>query len=160
MLNKILAALDNSVMSKSVFEEALLIAKATQAHLRLLHVVPPEEETAQDHPVYLTSLKPCLSKEESHLAGDPLFTTYTHQSLTAGIQTEFFQYLGNPGQIICNFALVWESDLIVIGRQDALDFYELVLGSVSHHVVHHAPCSVHIVHYPRRVTINSLRASR
>ncbi|HEY9639674.1 MAG TPA: universal stress protein [Coleofasciculaceae cyanobacterium] len=150
MPNKILAALDNSVMSKSVFEEALSLAKATAAHLRLLHVVPPDEETAQDYPIYLTDLKPYLSKSESNLTlvRHP-FITYTNQSLTAGIQTEFFQYLGNPGQIICNFALIWESDLIVIGRQEALDLHRLVLGSVSYHVVHHAPCSVHIVNYPR-----------
>ena len=152
MPSKILAALDNSVMSKSVFEEALLLAKATEAHLRLLHVVPPDEETAQDQPVYLANLKPCLSTGEDHSAFRAYpFTAYTHQSLTAGIRTEFFQYLGNPGQIICNFALIWESDLIVIGRQDALALHELALGSVSHHVVHHAPCSIHIVHYPQHM---------
>ncbi|MDZ8053431.1 MAG: universal stress protein [Aulosira sp. ZfuVER01] len=39
MLQKILVALDKSTSRRSVFEEALALAKALQANLTLLHVL-------------------------------------------------------------------------------------------------------------------------
>ncbi|GAB1541198.1 hypothetical protein NUACC21_38680 [Scytonema sp. NUACC21] len=44
MFDKILVALDTSTSSRSVFEEAIALAKALRANLTLLHVLSPEEE--------------------------------------------------------------------------------------------------------------------
>jgi nucleotide-binding universal stress UspA family protein len=35
-----------------------------------------------------------------------------------------------------------EADLIIVGRKDRSGLEELLLGSVSSDVVHHAPCAV------------------
>ena len=42
-INKILVVLDRSELSKQVFEQALALAKVTQANLMLLHVLSAEE---------------------------------------------------------------------------------------------------------------------
>ncbi|MEO0350033.1 MAG: universal stress protein, partial [Cyanobacteria bacterium P01_A01_bin.15] len=36
----------------------------------------------------------------------------------------------------------WNADLIMMGRRGRSGFSELLLGSVSNYVMHHAPCSV------------------
>jgi nucleotide-binding universal stress UspA family protein len=50
--------------------------------------------------------------------------------------------MGEPGKCICELANELASDLIVVGRKDRSGLEELLLGSVSNHVVHHAPCAV------------------
>jgi nucleotide-binding universal stress UspA family protein len=156
MPNKILVALDNSALSRSVFDEALAIAQAMQAHLRVLHVVLLSKETIQDSPGHIADLNPFLfDQKEEATHEDHLLRKYVSESIHMGIHTELFQYAGDPGQIICNFALVWEADLIVMGRRGHSSLSDLLLGSVSDYVVRHAPCSVHIVH---RLNHNQSRA--
>ncbi|MBF2003862.1 MAG: universal stress protein [Synechococcales cyanobacterium C42_A2020_086] len=154
MLNKLLVAIDHSDLSWMVFDQALSLAVATAASLRVLHVVPPDEETVHDHPIYLSSAEVNVPGSHSSYE-DALFSSYVSEALHAGVHTEFFQYLGNPGPIICNFALVWEADLIVIGRRGQVGFKDPPLGSVSSYVVHHAPCSVHLVHGCHSVKIKA-----
>ena len=52
---------------------------------------------------------------------------------------------GQPAKTICEFAANNNSDLIVISPRGRSAFTELLLGSVSSQVVHHAPCPVTIV---------------
>jgi nucleotide-binding universal stress UspA family protein len=52
---------------------------------------------------------------------------------------------GQPAKTICEFAENDKSDLIVISPRGHSVFSELLLGSVSSQVVHHAPCPVTIV---------------
>jgi nucleotide-binding universal stress UspA family protein len=151
MLQKILVAIDSSGTSEFVYEAALSLAKIAGSHLRVLHVVPPDEENTDDQPIYLTDLKPyTLDQVDQSSYEGRLFGKYVNQAIHVGIPTEFFQYLGDPGQIICNFALVWEADLIMMGHRVCMKHGSVVLGSVGNYVVRHAPCSVHIVHRSTR----------
>jgi nucleotide-binding universal stress UspA family protein len=54
-------------------------------------------------------------------------------------------YIGDPGQKICQVAQQEGIDLIIVGRHGRSGLSELILGSVSNYVVHHAPCSVLVV---------------
>lgn len=49
---------------------------------------------------------------------------------------------GNPVKRILDFARTNKTDLIVIGSRGHGSVKEFILGSVSHHVVQKAPCSV------------------
>ncbi len=152
MSKRILVALDSTAMSHAVFAKALAIAKATESRLRILHILPLTQETLQACSGHLTDFTPFLFDQNFDQRGDltheeQRFRQYMAEAIHAGVPTEFFRYAGVPGQIICNFALVWEADLIVIGRRNHPGLSELFLGSVSDYVVHHAPCSVHIVHH-------------
>ena len=74
--------------------------------------------------------------------GLELLRSRTDEATAAGVSTEFTQNSGNPGRTICDLARNWGSDLIVIGRRGHSGLSELILGSVSNYVLHHAPCSV------------------
>ncbi|MBD2531604.1 universal stress protein [Nostoc flagelliforme FACHB-838] len=157
MFKKILVALDRSQIGQQVFEEALGLAKLTQAGLMLVHVLSPEEEGSPYLPM-LSNMDyyPGFSGQSFELyqkqwdnfkdQGIQMLQSFCAQANTAGVTTEFTQNVGNPGRIICDLAHSHGADLIVMGRRGRSGLMELFLGSVSNYVLHHAPCSVHVVH--------------
>lgn len=52
---------------------------------------------------------------------------------------------GEPGRRICEVAAEEAFDAIVIGSHGSGFVKRALLGSVSHHVLHHAPCPVIVV---------------
>ncbi|WP_036477851.1 universal stress protein [Myxosarcina sp. GI1] len=163
MFDIILAAIDRSTANKRVFEEALSLAQATKAKLILLHVLSAEEP---DSPIL--SRYPTVSRHHHYLHLDPelvrLADTMYHQqwkafeaeglkilrsfrdrAIAAGVTTEFSQITGHPSSTICDFASSCHAEVIVIGRRGFSQLKELLVGSVSNYVIHHAPCSVMLV---------------
>jgi len=159
MLKKILVALDRSEMGQQVFEQALALAKVMSAQLLLLHVLSPEEEGSPYIPM-LSNVEyyPGLSGQSLDLyqkqwdrfqdEGVRMLQSFCAQANTAEVTAEFTQVLGNPGSTICKLAAQWEADLIIMGHRGRSGFAEFFLGSVSNYVLHHAGCSVYIVHQP------------
>ncbi|AFY35275.1 universal stress protein [Calothrix sp. PCC 7507] len=157
MFKKILVALDRSEMGQQVFAQALALAKLTGASLMLQHVLSAEEEGSPYIPM-LSNFEyyPGLSSSSFEYyqkqwdsfknEGLEMLQTFCAQANTAGVNAEFTQSLGLPGRLICELARNWNADLIIIGRRGLSGLAELFLGSVSNYVLHHALCSVQIVH--------------
>ncbi|HSE57439.1 MAG TPA: universal stress protein [Nitrospiraceae bacterium] len=57
---------------------------------------------------------------------------------------------GKPADVILALAAETHADLIVLGSRGLNPMKELLLGSVSHRIVAHAPCSVLVVNRPLR----------
>ncbi len=159
MFKKILVALERSEIGQQVFEEALGLAKLTQASLMLVHVLSPEEEGSPYVPMMSNfDYYPGLTSQSFELyqkqwdafknQGIQMLQSFCAQANKAGVTTEFTQNVGNPGRIICDLSRSYGADLIVMGRRGRSGLMELFLGSVSNYVLHHAPCSVHVVHLP------------
>jgi nucleotide-binding universal stress UspA family protein len=161
MFHKILVAVDRSENSEKVLDTAIALAKAMGASLMLLHVLSSEAKGCPTSPT-LTTLE--YYPVEGRLFEDyqKLWQTYekeglellrscTDKAAIAGVNTEFTQNSGNPGRTICEMAQTWGADLIVMGHRGHSGLNELILGSVSNHVMHHAPCSVHIVRQPKQI---------
>lgn len=167
MFKKILVALDRSEIGQQVFDEALGLAKLTQASLMLLHVLSSEEEGSPYLPM-LSNMDyyPGLTSQNFELyqkqwdtfknLGIQMLQSFCAQANTAGVTTEFTQNVGNPGRVICDLAHSHGADLIVMGRRGHSRLMELFLGSVSNHVLHHAPCSVHVVNLSVTHKINEV----
>jgi nucleotide-binding universal stress UspA family protein len=152
MFRKILVALHNcDDTNEYIFQEALELAKATKASLKLLHVLSVDEK---ESPNILTLINTSENKkrwEEFEKPGLDLLRSLTEQAIAAGVPTEYYQGLGRPGHIICETARVWEAGLIIIGRRGLSGISELILGSVSNYVTHYAPCSVLITQNPKEL---------
>lgn len=157
MFNRILVAVDRSEMSIKVFEQALSLAKITSANLMLLHVLSQEEEGSPEALVFPNiDYYPGWNEQSFQLyqehwekfknEGLQMLQSWSTQANTSGVNTEFTQNTGNPGRIICELAIDWNADLIIMGRRGRSGLAEFFLGSVSNYVLHHAPCSVQIVH--------------
>jgi nucleotide-binding universal stress UspA family protein len=133
MFERILVALDTSASNTQVFETALSLAKLINARLMLTHILPCEETLNQP-----------IACESQGLA---MLREFHATAAAAGIGSDLAQPLANPGHQICELAIGWGADLIVVGRRDLIEAE--APDSVSHHVTCNALCPVLIVqHYP------------
>jgi nucleotide-binding universal stress UspA family protein len=146
MIHKILVAVNRSdEINSRVFQEALDLANVTGASLKLIHVLSVDDK---DSPSIMNLIQTPENKqrwEEFERPGREFLLALEAQARAAGVTTEHYQGLGRPGHLICETAKTWGADLIVIGRRRLSGLSELILGSVSNHVAHYAPCSVLIV---------------
>jgi nucleotide-binding universal stress UspA family protein len=155
MLNKILVAVNIREIDQSAFHQVLSLAKSMGAKLMLLNVIAPDEQNYPNPFIYSGSEyawtnESLLSVYEEQWAkfkqqGLDALRSLASEARAAGVEAEFSQDFGNPGQIICNLARTWSADLILVGSRGLTGVKEMFLGSVSNYVTHHAPCSVLIV---------------
>lgn len=148
---KILVALDRSPQSEVVFEQALELAKKEEASLMLLHCLPLESPGVGSYAdmfgrelINLSSEIQAQLRKEREDARKWL-ASYGQMSTSQGVPTEWELRIGDAGQAIQELVGVWDADLVVLGRRGRRGLAEIVLGSVSNHVVHHVPCSVLVV---------------
>jgi nucleotide-binding universal stress UspA family protein len=166
MFKRILVALDSSSLRQTVFDQSLDLAKATGAKLMLVHVLSAYEEGSPGIPIrsyqaYYPVLDDAVWKdyqkrwetfENNRLA---MLQREVDLAKAAGVETEFSQAAGDPAITICALAKSWEADLIVVGSHGRKGLGELLLGSVSNHVMHHAACSVMVVHGGQKVEVEA-----
>ena len=142
MFNTILVCSDGS---RSALHGAFLaaqIARNFHARLLLLHVF--DEDAA---------IKPFFNLWEQNLGREAL-TRYMEQTQAdvegrtrkvfneAGVDCRTVRENGHPVESIVAVAASEAADLIVMGSRGLSEWKALLLGSVSHGVLYHAPCSV------------------
>ncbi len=162
MFSKILVAMDMSSMGKEVFEKALSLAQTHQSSLLLLHVLSSEESNSpMPVPPDLRQLYPAVGNdltlemwrkqwEDFEQQGIDTLEARITKAKQAGVKGTYQQVSGSPARTICKIARQEQIDLIVIGHRGLSGLGELLLGSVSNYVFHHAPCSVLIVNSPEK----------
>jgi nucleotide-binding universal stress UspA family protein len=155
MLQRILVAIDRSETYQRVFDEAVSIARATHASLMLFHVLRPFDQ-GYPYPLYPNvDAYPGLYDEAIRLYSEQLrqfehegivfLRSLAQEAADLGIAVEYSQVSGDPGKLICETADRWEADAIIMGRRGRSGLSEILMGSVSSYVLHHAPCSVMII---------------
>ncbi|MCU0533323.1 MAG: universal stress protein [Hydrococcus sp. Prado102] len=157
MFDRVLVAIDMSEMGKKIFNCALSVAEKHQGKLLLLHVLSAEEDNSPlPIPPNLTELYPAVGNdltletwrkqwEEFERQGLEVLRSHEREAASVGVSAEFKQISGSPSRVICQVALDWQADLIIIGHRGRSGLSEMLLGSVSNYVIHHAPCSVLMV---------------
>lgn len=166
----ILLAIDRTQKTSTVFEQGVTIAQKYHAHLTLLHCMADASAWAMTANVptagvgfsWPTAILPTAT---TPIAGDTSaqnavsdrmayeteivhkwLQEFQQKAFDAGCNDVTYEIkMGDPGDCICEFAKDSNTDLIVLGRKDRSSLEELVLGSVSNYVVHHASCSVLVV---------------
>lgn len=156
MAAKILVALDHSAISTQVFQEALTLAKALNAELALLHVLSrgaadspnlPAMPIMDYYPDYNVSAMELFEQawKAYEKKGMEMLAQYEAEADREGVRSRSMQVEGSPGLVICEQAQKLDPAMIVMGRRGHSGFSELLLGSVSNYVLHHAPCTVHVL---------------
>ncbi len=153
MFHRILVAMDGSEAGDHVFEQALSLAKANQARLMLMHVfLMPTANQADLSNLSGHNLSVSDSngqeKEQLEKAKQQCLERLRlrHRNVTsAGMNADVGLLEGDPGRQICDAARKWGADLILMGHRGLSEQEEKMMASASNYVLHHAPCSMHIV---------------
>ena len=135
--SKILVAIDGSPSSTKAFEKSIYLAVKCNSKLDIVHVVP------------------------CGLGGDSATTFELIENLKTGamnlldeckrvadenkVSINMILKTGDPAKTIIEIANSENYDLIIMGSRGQTPFHELLLGSVSLKVSHHAKCPVMIV---------------
>ncbi|MBW4466079.1 MAG: universal stress protein [Pegethrix bostrychoides GSE-TBD4-15B] len=152
MFRKILVAFDQSNSAQQVVNAAIELAKPLNSHLMLIQAVSPVESSYPSpifavrgaYPIFTPDALDLQLKQWQAIQTESLslLRSYRATALAAGVPTEAVQVRGEAGHSICSMARSWNASLIMMGRRGRSGLSELLSGSVSSYVQHHAPCSV------------------
>ncbi|WP_270180759.1 universal stress protein [Alkalihalobacillus sp. CinArs1] len=137
MYKKIMLASDGSEDSVTAAEEAIKLAKLTDAQVDVIYVV--DGDTSK-HDV-LRNWDSLGIKEDRK---DKL-RAVEQKAVEAKLTYEINMLRGDPSVTLVKYAEENEVDLIVMGTRGLNVLQEMVLGSVSHQVIQKASCPVLVV---------------
>ncbi|MEL7068737.1 MAG: universal stress protein [Cyanobacteria bacterium J06581_3] len=157
MLNKILVAIDDSAASRRAFDSASELARALNAELILVHALDVFDPASPQHPMipvenYSMQLDKMVQQnyqqQWTEFVGhsEALLKQQQQKAEERGVTATHVLPYGRPGPAICKIAETLQADLIVVGSRGRNGLREIMLGSVSNYIMHHAPCSVTVVH--------------
>jgi len=137
LFSKILVAIDGSRSAKRAFARSIYLASKCDSRLDVVHVVPCEFGGDSANTFDLVEGLKIKAKE----------TLEQCERIAAknNIPIRARSELGDPAKIIIELANSNDCDLIVMGSRGRSAFKELLLGSVTLKVAHHAKCPVMVV---------------
>jgi nucleotide-binding universal stress UspA family protein len=140
----LLVAVDASPGARRALEEAVDLAVATDARLTIITVVPDVSVWLYRVPVDPAQL---AEQAEGHM-GAVLREAEAFVPHEVPVTTILAR--GRAGPRIVERAIEGGHDLVVVGSRGFGETLSVILGSVSHHVLHHCPVPVLIVRPPER----------
>jgi nucleotide-binding universal stress UspA family protein len=153
LFEKILVPLDGSEHSLKALTVAIQIAKKFGGKISLIHVyslaVPlnilPEPTTLTPPIPVMTPAEVSRTIEATRKAGLNVLAEGEQKVKAEGVEVETMLKEGHTVQEIINTAVEDKFDLIVIGARGISKIRELLLGSVTDGVIHHASCPVLVI---------------
>ncbi len=142
-ISKILVPVDGSINAGKALQQAVLLAKKTDAKMTLLYV----QESG------LFKLRPKVTEE----IGARILSDAADQ--VEGMKLEKRLESGDPAKTIAEIAKKEDFDLIVMGSRGLGAIGRFLLGSVSDHVIHYADRSVLLVHLPPKKRVRKQEIS-
>jgi len=141
-MTKILVAVDGSENAlRAAAFAAGMAAQCGGAQVTLLHVIVPVERYLK---FFADLPMPQMEEDQQKYAAETLADA-AGPFTAAGLPVESRIVDGDPGQAIARYAGDNGFDQIVMGTRGLGDFKGLILGSVSHQVIHLARCPVTLV---------------
>ncbi len=137
MFSKILVAIDGSESAKKAFTTSIYLASVSKCRIDVIHVVSCEFGGDSAASFELV--------EDLKIKANSMLEEYKSDALEKGIRPKFMLEIGDPANMIIEIVNSKDYDLVVLGTRGMNVFKELVLGSVSIKVMHHAKCPVMVV---------------
>lgn len=164
MYKSILVPLDGSDDSRRALEVAHKLAAPDGSTLYLLHVsdVRPARNVPSGIDVSASAMASAMSFtpeeieqmdrnlseqiEQAGQAGNDLIERTKRAAGLADVETQSIVRIGQPAEVITDEAEALGVDAVVMGSRGMSDITSLLMGSVSHRVMHTAKCRVVLVH--------------
>lgn len=139
-IRRVLHATDFSAASSGAFKRAVDLAKASEAELLLVHVVPlviPIMTDGYVSPKVYDDLGAAARAD-----GQKRLDRLVRRAREGGARVKSLLLEGVPHERIAQAARAQKADMVVIGTHGRTGFAKLVLGSVASRVLAIAPCPV------------------
>jgi nucleotide-binding universal stress UspA family protein len=141
-ITSVLLATDLSPTSTMAEDEALRLAASLHARLIAVSVIDPGT-------LRLPSGRYRTRVDQVRAEREVIAQRLVLRARELGIPTAFLVWEGQPGEAIIDAAQAEVADLIVLGTHGRTGIDRSLFGSVSDHVIRHAPCPVVVVRGPR-----------
>src|SRR5262245_55650409 len=142
---RILIAYDASPDSEQAVDEVVARPWPKGSQVRLVSVVEPPLGTP---PPNFEFYGPLVVGVENSLREEAYQKVQAAAAKLKGredLETSFELKEGSPKSMLLEAVREWKADLVVVGSHGRSRLERLFLGSVSHALVSHAPCSVEVV---------------
>jgi nucleotide-binding universal stress UspA family protein len=137
-IRRILLATDLSEASEGATTQALELAHDLGADLLVVSVIDPRA-------LHLPGGRTGARVDQVRLSRETVAQEIVARGRGAGVRVSFLIWEGNPGESIVDAARSEQVDMVVVGSHGRGSMGRLFIGSVSEHVVRHAPCPVLVV---------------
>jgi nucleotide-binding universal stress UspA family protein len=134
----LLLATDLSEASTSATEEAFDLADRLGASLLVVSVIDPGS-------LLLPGGRFRVRIDQVRERREAIAQELVERGRKVGVPVSFLVWDGDPGDMIVAAAQSEHADMVVVGSHGRGTMGRLFLGSVSEHVVRHAPCPVLVV---------------
>ena len=142
MFRRVLVAFDNSPHAERALDEAIQLVRATRGELTVITVAPEITDMVLGYATPADSFERVRTQIDSvHRA----VLEAAVEDAPEDLQVARVLARGDPALAIVKEARDGEHDLIVMGSRGRGDFRSLVLGSVSHAVLHSSRVPVLVV---------------
>ena len=132
-----LVAVDGSASASEAFGRAIYLAQKCNSKLDLVHVV--QCELGGDSAGTFEIIEELKDKARKMLE------EYRVEAAKNNVPIQITITQGDPAKVIIELAKAKGYDLIIMGTRGRSSFQELLIGSVSQKVMHHASCPVMVV---------------
>jgi nucleotide-binding universal stress UspA family protein len=137
-VRKLLLATDLSEASTAATEEAFELAGRLGASLLIVSVIDPGS-------LRLPGGRYHARMDQVRARREALAQALVERGREEGVAVSFLVWDGDPGDMIVSAAEAEHADMVIVGSHGRGAVGRLFLGSVSEHVVRHAPCPVLVV---------------
>jgi nucleotide-binding universal stress UspA family protein len=137
-LDKLLLATDLSEATISATDQAFELAHRLGASLLIVSVIDPGS-------LRLPGGRYSARMDQVRERREQLAQTLVERGRGEGVEVSFLVWEGDPGDMIVEAAEAEHADMVVVGSHGRGAVGRFFLGSVSEHVVRHAPCPVLVV---------------
>lgn len=141
MFNTIVVGTDGSKRASIAVDHAIALAKASGAHLHVVHAVSER----QRDPAIDTATRAQLEMDQAYDVGDAVTAVALARSEARGLSGKAHAPRGDPADALIAIAHAENADLVVVGNQGMGGLRGYVLGSVPDRIAHKGPCNLLIV---------------
>jgi nucleotide-binding universal stress UspA family protein len=143
----LLLATDLSDASASATEEAFDLAGRLGARILAVSVIDPGS-------LLLPGGRFRARVDQVRARREQLAQALVERGRAEGVEVSFLVWTGDPGDVIVDAAAAEHADMVLVGSHGRGVVGRFLLGSVSEHVVRHAPCPVLVVRPRETATLS------
>ena len=153
-MSRVLIATDGSDTAIDAARHAVELLGPSQEYTAVFVVPPPSHVYPAGgfgigvEPLGGPSVAPAVEEEQLEAAEEEGQEALQRTVASLGLDAETIAAEGDPGREICRLAASGHYDLVVVGSHGTGLVRRVLVGSVSHYVVHHATCPVLVVRAP------------